>query len=1134
MKIRNATLLIILVVFTIFFAFLYLANEQIVGNSFGQLEKHEVEKNVKRADASLGSYTNNLAVTAKDWGNWDDTYNFVQGQYENYPDKNLDIDTLVNIQSNVMLFYNASGQLLYAVGTNKEYSEYEEIPTTLLEDVSSYKVLFSNNSHPTYVSGIIKTHDGTLLVASNPITPSTERENVIGTLIVGRYLNDALIEEIEETTELSLNVQPFNENKALSDLDTTIDREDNVYVVAINESSIVGTTLLNDVNGNPLLFLDIEMSRDIYLYGKSALNNVFIANIGIAVICGIILKIIVDKAFLYRIFSLKNNLAVITENGSLSSRVEMTGNDELKDLSDNINHMLAALEENETKFKQVEKENQQKLETVLSSVICGTLVIDAQTHIITDVNPMAIEIIGLPKEKIVGNACSNLLCPREQEDCSTLHHEILGNKSESVLVNADGKEIPIIRSIVPVSLFGKNYLVESFVDLKQLKETEKGLIESEEKLFKISNSAQDAIVMVDTKSIITFWNPAAEKIFGYTREEAMGKDIYALTAPFEYEDGYKNSFTGFIAESKHNSSQILSVNSRKKSGTEFPAEVSLSEFKLKNGSWNYVAIIRDITERKKAEEALIDAKVTAEMANRAKSEFLATMSHELRTPLNSIIGFSDLMLDGGVGEMQDMQKKFMGNISISGKHLLSLINNILDISKIEAGKMELNYELFDVYAVIDEVKQLVSPLADKKEIKFELTKDESLEQIYADRLKFKQILFNLASNAIKFTPLGGKVTISATKVQNKAQFSVKDTGIGISKDNQSKLFQPFKQIDSTTTRRYEGTGLGLSLVKRFVEMHKGKIWVESELGTGTTFIFEMPLKPDLNENGTTNIDHLPAQVSTKSAVQIPESRKSVSQMIESLPSKVQEPLILVVEDDDSSRELLEVTLKSEGYRVASAKNGKEALKLAEKMKPFAITLDIMMPEMNGWDVLKDLKENDNTKKIPVIITTMLEEHELGIVWGAADHFVKPIQKEALLAALERNKEKMVKSPLSVLVVDDEINAVELIVAMLADEGINVLTAYGGKGAIDVALEKLPDLIILDLMMPDTNGFDVIEVLKSKPETIDIPIIICTAKDLDSVDMSSLSKNVSSIIQKGTFTKEKLIELIKALQKRKRQ
>jgi CheY-like chemotaxis protein len=488
------------------------------------------------------------------------------------------------------------------------------------------------------------------------------------------------------------------------------------------------------------------------------------------------------------------------------------------------------------------------------------------------------------------------------------------------------------------------------------------------------------------------------------------------------------------------------------------------------------------------------------------------------------------MIAGNAGELSQKQKKFLGNISMSGKHLLALINNILDISKIEAGKMELNYETFAVIETFNEVKQLTSPLLEKKGLKVEFCIDEKLVNIYADKIRFKQILFNLASNAIKFTPAGGKITISSNMYGETAQFTVKDTGIGIAEEHQHKLFKPFTQLDSATNRMYEGTGLGLSLVKSFVELHKGKIWFESEVGKGTAFTFEIPLVVGLNKKGTAETIIEDTEEITEDTENVPAQIIRIPQIIEPPNSSSNEPLILVVEDDDASRELLEVTLTQEGYRVASVSNGKEALELANKMKPFAITLDIMMPGMNGWDVLKYLKLEEQTHDIPVIITSMLDERELGVVWGAVEHFTKPIQKDTLLSTLEKIKEKVAKSYLSVLVVDDEKSAVELVAAMLNGKEFNLLKAYGGQEAIDIAFKEQPEVIILDLMMPDISGFDVIKALKNRPDTIDIPIIICTAKDLDPYDIKELDENVSSIMHKGMFTREDLLTCIKQLQK----
>lgn len=552
--------------------------------------------------------------------------------------------------------------------------------------------------------------------------------------------------------------------------------------------------------------------------------------------------------------------------------------------------------------------------------------------------------------------------------------------------------------------------------------------------------------------------------------------------------------------------------------------------------------LQEIEEKEKMTKELLDSKIAAESANRTKSEFLATMSHELRTPLNSIIGFSDLMLNGSTGDMNEKQIKFMDNISTSGKHLLSLINNILDISKIEAGKMVLDYEIFDPCNAVNEVRQLVGPLSDKKGIRLTCIKDERFDRLSADRTRFKQIIFNLLSNAIKFTPPNGEITMSSHIDEDFAQITIKDTGIGISEDDQNRLFQPFQQLDSANNRHYEGTGLGLALVKQFIELHQGRIWVESEIGKGTTFTFELPLKLDEKIWGTHGKkveNKVILRPETKNTEYTPTCndeercktrlKACASKIREPLDSKGNEPLILVVEDDDPSRELLEETLISEGYRVVSADNGKNALELACDVKPFAITLDIMMPGMNGWEVLKSLKKRERCQDIPVIITSMLDEKEIGIVWGAFEHFIKPIKKETLVNTLENIKVKVTKSSLNVLLVDDDKPTLELMHSMLDREDFNILTAHGGQEAIDIALKEHPDVIVLDLMMPEVSGFDVVKVLKADPDTIDIPVIICTAKDLEQNEMATLDKNVSHIMHKGMFTRENLISTIKALQ-----
>ena len=508
-----------------------------------------------------------------------------------------------------------------------------------------------------------------------------------------------------------------------------------------------------------------------------------------------------------------------------------------------------------------------------------------------------------------------------------------------------------------------------------------------------------------------------------------------------------------------------------------------------------------------------------EAASRMKSEFLANMSHELRTPLNSILGFSEILHDETFGPINEKQSKYVNNIRSSGRHLLQLINDILDLSKVEAGKMELNYEDFSVSDALDEVKTLVAPIASKKNTTIGVTVEPELSTIHADVRKFKQILYNLLNNAIKFTPDGGSVAVDARRCEDMARITVTDTGIGIPAEAVKKLFQPFVQADSSTSREYGGTGLGLSLVKRFVELHGGEIRVESEPGKGSTFTFTIPIEG--------KIEAQQAAKPRKKAVTAEKIKKiGMPEIIEPEGAAGDELLILVVEDDIESNELLTTILISAGYRVAPAYNGRAALAITKKLKPFAITLDIMMPDMSGWDVLKNLKDNAATRDIPVIVISMSDEKDVGFALGIVDYFVKPVEKSQLIATLGNLKETIGIAAPKILVVDDEPDAVELIASMIEPEGFEVIRAYSGEEGIDQAVREHPDLLVLDLMMPVVSGFDVISKLRTNPETEDIPIIICTAKDLTAEDRGQLKSDVISVMHKGTFDKAELIYELK--------
>ncbi|WP_395094498.1 ATP-binding protein [Armatimonas sp.] len=500
-------------------------------------------------------------------------------------------------------------------------------------------------------------------------------------------------------------------------------------------------------------------------------------------------------------------------------------------------------------------------------------------------------------------------------------------------------------------------------------------------------SSHDAVCVINENGKIITWNRSAEAIYGYGQAEAQGLEADLLVA-HDSRESFKKAVDLLEDANKPRTLDIYGV---RKDGSAFPIEVVLASWKDDaSGEKRCVLITSDVSERRQA-EAMRRDKEAAEEANRAKSQFLANMSHELRTPLNAIIGFSEILHDRTFGELTPKQERYVGNILSSGRHLLQLINDILDLSKIEAGRVQLDYAAFSPLTAVRTVDNLVKALLQKKNITLDIEGGTTLPPLIADQAKFKQVLYNLISNAIKFTPENGKVTVTLATAGNGSllQVDIKDTGIGIKKEDQDRIFREFEQVDNSYSRQQQGTGLGLALVRKFIEMHGGRIWVSSAgEDQGSTFSFTVPFGP---EDAAPGRGPKPERASTA-------------------PS-VPKPMALVVDSDAAAAELLTHHLQEGGYDVARASSGKDALLLAQELKPAVITLEVELTGEDGWEILSLLKGDPNIKDIPVVVVSVTKERSRAVQLGASELVVKPIEAGALLGTLaDARKSPAVTAP----------------------------------------------------------------------------------------------------------------------------
>lgn len=502
-------------------------------------------------------------------------------------------------------------------------------------------------------------------------------------------------------------------------------------------------------------------------------------------------------------------------------------------------------------------------------------------------------------------------------------------------------------------------------------------------------------------------------------------------------------------------------------------------------------------------QELEEANRQLELASRHKSEFLANMSHELRTPMNAIIGFTRLVMRRAKDILPTREHENLGKILISAEHLLALINDILDLSKIEAGRMEVHSSSVALEPLLDLCLRTVEPLVRGERIHLVKEIEPGLPPLFTDQDRLKQILVNLLSNAVKFTE-EGTITVTARRRDGQVTIAVADTGIGIPADKLELIFEEFRQVDSSTTRKYSGTGLGLSISRRLAHLLHGDIAVQSVVGVGSTFTLTIPLRYD--------------------AVQPATRATAVHSREETLAPAEADKVVLAIDDDPDVIYLLRENLAEAGYHVAGATSGEEGLQQARALRPLAITLDILMPHKDGWQILHELKADVATRDIPVIVLSIVDNKDLGYRLGAFDYLLKPFDRAAILSTLAHIPPHQGR----LLVVDDDPQVVDLVRQLLEDEPYEVVAAADGQEALDAIAQKRPDVMLLDLLMPGMDGFAVIEHLQQDPQYRQIPVIVLTAKTLTAAEQAMLEQSVRTVIQKRGLDRDTLILELRGL------
>jgi len=648
-------------------------------------------------------------------------------------------------------------------------------------------------------------------------------------------------------------------------------------------------------------------------------------------------------------------------------------------------------------------------------------------------------------------------------------------------------------------------------EITDRKSAEEALRKSEARKGAILESVLDGIITMDHEGKLLEFNPAAEEMFRYKRADVVGKSMAELIIPPSLRERHRRGIAHYLATGEGPIlGNRIEMTAMRADGTEFPVELSVMRIGQDEPPL-FTGYFRDITDQNAQEEIrrrseeLEEQNRRVQEANRLKSEFLANMSHELRTPLNGIIGFAELMHDGRVGPISTQHQEYLGDILTSAKHLLQLINDVLDLSKVEAGKFEFKPEPVIPELLVREVCEIVRTLAAHKRIQLGIEIDAAVTGIVADSRSLKQILYNYLSNALKFTPDEGKVVIRV-KPENQDYFriEVEDSGIGIKADDLGRLFVEFQQLDAGSAKKYSGTGLGLALTKRIVEAHGGKVGVDSTVEKGSIFYAVLP-----------RVFHVPGEI-------VDQERFAMA------PPGA--PLILVVEDEPEDRAWLARELAEAGYAVDTVATGAEALVHCREMRFDAIMLDMMLPDMSGRAVLGKIRERGLNLETPVIVVSVLADKGIGVGYEVRDILAKPVSGDEILKALKRcGVEPSNRRP--ILVVDDDESALKLADKTLRALGYRAVCRQDVTSALSAAAKEHPAAVILDVVIPEINGFEFLKRFRNTQAGRRTPVIVWTGKDLTSAERRHLQSTADSVVMKSEVADELLRELKDCFERR---